>query len=40
MRQAEGNDPSKWTHDQLKGLCEISEEYGNRKVHFTTRGDV
>jgi len=40
IRQAEGNDPSKWTHDQLKGLCEISEEYGNSKVHFTTRGDV
>ncbi|ARM75398.1 hypothetical protein [Acidianus manzaensis] len=40
IRQGNLRDPLKWYTYQLEALIEIASNYGNNKIHFTTRGDV
>ena len=40
IRQGKGRDPAKWTAEQFEVLAEIAKNYGNKKIHLTTRGDV
>ncbi|BCU71620.1 nitrite/sulfite reductase [Stygiolobus caldivivus] len=40
IRQGKGRDPSQWTAEQFEKLVEITRDYGNNKIHLTSRGDV
>lgn len=40
IRQGIGRDPAKWYANQWEKLAEIANNYGNKKIQLTTRGDV
>ncbi|MEJ2776235.1 nitrite/sulfite reductase [Sulfolobaceae archaeon RB850M] len=40
IRQGKGRDHAKWSAEQFEKLAEIVKDYGNNKIHLTSRGDV